>query len=256
MGIKTLISADDLKPYFEVSKLIETKHGVSDTVYIVDDKYVLKVFEEADEKTIQNEVELLKLCESLAVAKLQKELFYIKNKPSLLYKKCDGESLRKSDLGTIEQIGKFLKQFHKLTKNRSNTNIKLFEKNRLKKLIDQTDHQEFINIFNSLDIELKDDGIIHGDLFIDNAIFKNGRLSCVIDFSEACSGDFIFDLAVTALSWCRDDNDIEVLLRSYGTDIEIKSFKRYINYGVLYYSVTRYLDNRDYKELLGKIYYD
>ena len=253
MGVKTFLTIDDLQLHFEASKLVETTHGVSDTVYIVDDKYVLKVFEESSEETLQNEIDILELCGGLKVAKIEKKLFYIKDKPSLLYKKCDGKSLQTPTKDSIKQIGKFLKKFHNLTKNKKNTNIKLFEKSRLKSLIEQTSFKEFEEIFKSIKIDLKDDGIIHGDLFVDNAIFKNGDLSCVIDFSESCMGDFTFDLAVVAISWCRDDKEIKILLDSYGLDMELEDFKEYIKYGILYYSVTRYLNGRDYGELLMRI---
>jgi homoserine kinase type II len=253
LGIKTTLTKDDLKSFFEVSSLVETTHGVSDTVYIVDDRYVLKVFEEADEEVLQNEIDILNLCKNIQVARLKKEIFYVKGKVALLYKKCDGTTLLNPTTKSIKQIGKFLKKFHYLTKCKSNTNQNLFEKDRVFSLIEQIGLKKFKDIFESLNLELKDDGIIHGDLFVDNAIFKDQQLSCVIDFSESCVGDFYFDLAVVAVSWCKNDQEIMILLDAYGTNIELEYFKEYMKYALLYYSVTRYLDRRDYSELLERI---
>ena len=45
-------------------------------------------------------------------------------------------------------------------------------------------------------------GIIHGDLFCDNALFHEGQLAGIIDFYNACDGCLLFDLAVTINDWC------------------------------------------------------
>lgn len=254
MGVKTLVLKEDLKTFIEVENIYETKNGVSDTVYICDDKYVLKLFENSTEDIIQNEIDILDMIKELPCVKLDStDIIHIKNKPCLIYKKCRGDILEKAEKEHIEQIGIFLNHLHKITKNKRCSNIKLFEKKRLKELISQTGYKPFNDIFEEININLKDDGIIHGDLFLDNALFKDNRLSCVIDFSEACSGDFLFDLAVAASAWCKNDKEIEYLLNSYGTKIESAQFKEYIKYALLYYSVTRYLDNRDYRELLERL---
>lgn len=249
MGVKTKISKKEINRFFKTKSMKKTKNGVSDTVYILNKKYVLKVFENSSEKNIQNEIELLHLCKDLKVARLKNDLFYIKNKPSLIYKRSKGKSLKKAHRFAIKQMGEFLREFHSLTKGKTNTNKKLFEKKSLKKLILKTKKKSFLKEFESIDIKLKKDGIIHGDLFLDNVSFKNGKLSCVYDFSEACTGDFLFDLAVVALTWCESKKDLKLLLKSYGSDLKIKDIKSYIKYVLLYYSVTRYLDKRDYKDL-------
>jgi homoserine kinase type II len=45
-------------------------------------------------------------------------------------------------------------------------------------------------------------GVVHGDLFRDNALFAGGRLTGVIDFHHAARAPLAFDLAVTANDWC------------------------------------------------------
>jgi len=45
-------------------------------------------------------------------------------------------------------------------------------------------------------------GIIHGDLFRDNVLWKGGRLVAILDFEQASGGSLVYDLAVCINDWC------------------------------------------------------
>ncbi|MGC1340709.1 MAG: homoserine kinase [Candidatus Binataceae bacterium] len=45
-------------------------------------------------------------------------------------------------------------------------------------------------------------GIIHGDLFPDNLLFRGEKLTAVLDFEAACRGKFIFDIATAVNALC------------------------------------------------------
>lgn len=253
MGVKTNLTKKDLK-VLNVSHIKATKNGVSDTVYILDKKRVLKLFENSSIATLKNEIKFLKWFKKLPVSKLdKKKVFYIKNKPCLLYKKCKGNIVKNIKTDHIKQIAKFLKQFHKLSKEKKSNNKMIFDNESLKKLIKKTKNKDFVKVYNLIDLQLKNDGVIHGDLFVDNILFKKKKLMCVIDFSEACNGDFLFDLAVVALSWCNTKKQIKTLLKCYDKKIKYQKLQKYIKFALLYYSVTRYIDNRNYRVLFDKI---
>jgi len=48
-------------------------------------------------------------------------------------------------------------------------------------------------------------GLIHGDLFRDNALITGGEVSGLLDFESASKGPFVYDLMVTLLAWCFGD---------------------------------------------------
>ncbi|MGH7815623.1 MAG: homoserine kinase [Candidatus Binataceae bacterium] len=45
-------------------------------------------------------------------------------------------------------------------------------------------------------------GVVHGDLFADNVLFRGERLTAMLDFEAACRGKFIFDLATAVNALC------------------------------------------------------
>jgi homoserine kinase type II len=44
-------------------------------------------------------------------------------------------------------------------------------------------------------------GLVHGDLFRDNVLWFEGSIAALLDFESAHIGPFVYDLAVTFLSW-------------------------------------------------------
>ena len=257
MGIKQTITKEELPVQYQKYSLIETQDGMTHSVYLLDDQYVVKIVENDELEALQNEQELLKKLKDLKTPQL---LDIVKKEEYILafYTQIEGVSYANPTLSHVEQIALFLKKFHTISKNRTSSNPKIYDNEYLKQLIIETKNSTLLNHFDNIDCQLKNDGIIHGDLFYDNAKFQKNTLSGVYDFIEACEGDFVFELAVVAISWCFENEILNkektvMLLDTYRLDIKYFDFKEYVKYALLYYVTTRYLDNRNYQELIKKL---
>jgi homoserine kinase type II len=62
-------------------------------------------------------------------------------------------------------------------------------------------------------------GVVHGDLFRDNVLFRGGAIAALLDFESVSHGPFVYDLLVTMEAFCfRDAFDLELagaLVRGY-----------------------------------------
>jgi len=77
-------------------------------------------------------------------------------------------------------------------------------------------------------------GVIHADLFRDNVLFVDERLTGVIDFYYACNDALAYDLAVTVNDWCFD-------LRSSALNTELARWL------ISRYAAVRHVDKAEQK---------
>jgi len=55
-------------------------------------------------------------------------------------------------------------------------------------------------------------GLIHGDVFPDNTLFKNGRLSALIDFEEVCVDNLLMEIGMCINGFCFINNQLDLSL--------------------------------------------
>jgi homoserine kinase type II len=118
-------------------------------------------------------------------------------------------------------------------------------------------------------------GIIHGDLFADNVVFRGERLASVLDFDAACRGKFIFDIATAVNALCFVDGQYSLerfrhLLQGYEgvrtlSLAEWDAFPNELRYSSLRFTVTRLRDfflhpmdeaqrvNKDFREFFERL---
>ncbi len=70
-------------------------------------------------------------------------------------------------------------------------------------------------------------GVIHADLFRDNALFEGDTLTGLIDFYYACNDVLLYDVAVTVNDWCSNSDgelDEEKVLAMLGAYRRVRTF--------------------------------
>ena len=240
----------------------ETKDGISDTTYILTDssgkKYICKLYERASIKKVEQERDLLSfLHPHLCVPSPLFKLYKYHNKPLQFYSFIKGNSPQKPNTNQIKKIAQFLAQFHTISPKIGSLSRGFYTHDSVKKMLYNLPF-EFQKRYELVkNIQLFDDGLIHGDLFPDNSKFIGDKLSGVFDFIESSVGDFSFDLAVIANSWCSNNNHIIILLETYNRFapkvITLHHLLKMMKFSALFYALQRFHGGvKDYKEYLIK----
>ena len=233
MAVYTKINKEDIaiiNSKFNIEKIISfqgIKKGIENTNYLLKSnnrKFILTIFE----KRVSNkEIPFfMKLMDELNCTKIKcpkpiknKDGNYIiklKNKIACVVSFLEGKDKKKLNSRDCLEIGKEIAEMHLITKK-----IKLFRKNsmgikNLNPLLISIKFksEKFNNLKNFLINNLKDikkkwpkklpNGIIHGDLFIDNIFFKTNKLSGIIDFYFAANDYFMYEIAICINALCFD----------------------------------------------------
>ena len=139
----------------------------------------------------------------------------IKSKPAALLTFLDGKSTLNIKKDHTFEVGKVLAEMHLNTKDfplekindlsvdgweklliKNKNKIDKFEKNLYKKIEDK-----IIIIRKKWPKDLPS-GVIHADLFPDNVLFRDGKVSGLIDFYFSCNDYFVYDLCICINAWC------------------------------------------------------
>jgi homoserine kinase type II len=136
-----------------------------------------------------------------------------------VYRWLDGQLVPADRLGTprMETIGRALADLHLIGKSYKKGIENRFTYERVAQLYAEVRERlppYFRKMVRTLDDEVSylrsylenklPRGVIHGDLFHDNLLFKGDKLVAMLDFEAACRGKFIFDLATAVNALCFD----------------------------------------------------
>jgi len=138
VGVKIAIESDELPRRYRGYSLLPSRDGVSASVYLLGERYVLKLFgKETPDFVIENEIALLEAIEGLAVPKVV-DRFEIRGRPALIFTQIGGESPVEPTLEQIGEIGRFLRDFHRRSRRlRLSVEIERFGAQRLKEEIEE-----------------------------------------------------------------------------------------------------------------------
>lgn len=155
------------------------------------------------------------------------------SKPAFLFPCLPGNHLVSVEPVHCRQIGAFLASSHQALAELSQTRPNPYPVTWMQKTLADQSHRlspaeqdqltGLIRLYQELQDSALPRGLIHGDLFLDNALFKDDELSGVIDFYHACHDLLIQDLAVVINDWCLDDSGVvnqvlsQAVLSGYGS---------------------------------------
>jgi len=139
----------------------------------------------------------------------------LQGKPVLLIPKMPGDHPKIATAEQCRAIGKALAQLHLISiesgiKYKAQRDIDWLRETAEMLLTDlEHDEQtlaqdELQNLSDIASVSELPRAIIHGDLFRDNTLFEDDRLSALIDFYNAGTGYLMMDLAIVVNDWCSE----------------------------------------------------
>jgi homoserine kinase type II len=222
--IETILARYDLGVLLAFSSI---SSGIENTNYFVDTRkdgkatsWVLTLFENLSVSELPYFVELTQslaacgLCVPAAVAdRSGRSIFQVGTKSGVLVPKFPGQALIRPNKRHAAQVGAWLARMHQ-----SISTSTLWRKpprdhdwfaartEQLLPLLPPDDRHLLQHLRARLDswmaqLNACPQGLIHGDLFRDNVLFRRGQISGVIDFYHSCHAPLIFDLAVAINDW-------------------------------------------------------
>ena len=225
------------------------KQGIENTNYLLQSKnkkFILTIFEK---RVLKKEIPFfMKLMDRLSSLDINcpkplknkngQFLIKIRNKTACIVSFLQGKDKKKLTFKNCYEVGKTIAQIHLHTKK-----IKLFRSNsmgikKLKPLLNKIKFKsrELNNLEKFLKINYEDikknwpkqlpNGIIHGDLFIDNIFFKNNRLSGIIDFYFAANDYFMYEIAICVNALCFDQINSKFYLNKKKVKNFIKGYEK------------------------------
>ena len=234
MSVYTTIEQDELQSFllrYDVGELVSYQGisaGIENTNYFVttqkdavQNEFVLTIFEAHSADEMPFFLDLMahlnehKVPSAHPIADKQgKMLQDLKNKPAALVQKLKGSSITETTVDHCKKLGAALGDLHTaglgFDQHQENTRGPHWWQQTTSLLEDKLPaddldvlHEEmtFQETQSHADIPR---GLIHADLFRDNALWYQDELSGIIDFYFASTDALLYDVAVTVNDWCNN----------------------------------------------------
>ena len=228
MSVFTKVSHSELKRFLErypVGRLLNFQglgEGVENTNYFVDTsdgRWVLTLFERLNYDDLPF---FLGLMEHLAShgfpgampvrTRDDTTLTTLNGKPAALVRRLAGQGVLFPTIEQCRAVGRALGELHVIGQSYGghcdNSRGPQWRRETAEAVLPKAHPeaqaliQDELAAQSQLDLQTLPQGVIHADLFRDNALFVDDRLTGVIDFYYACNDALLYDLAVTVNDWC------------------------------------------------------
>jgi len=237
MSVFTSITHDELTQFlatYSVGELVAFEgisEGIENTNYFVtttQTRYVLTLFEQLRFDELPYFLNVMAFLSEHDVPsahpiadKQQQYLRRLNGKPAALVQCLSGKGVEQPTLEHCRSLGSALGRFHQHSPTfkacRPNTRGSAWWQESLHKLRAKISPEEVQCLSDEIAFQAQyprdhlPQGVIHADLFRDNALFEGERLSGIIDFYYACNDALLYDLVVAVNDWCsRSDGSLSV----------------------------------------------
>lgn len=151
-------------------------------------------------------------------------LQHLCGKPAAIVQRLRGSSVDEPSTRQSVAVGRMLGRLHQAGRDfglrRANPTGPHWWAETVHKLSGRLSREEQALLEDELAFQRRDraahrlpHGVIHADLFRDNALFEGDTLTGVIDFYYAADDLYLYDLAITANAWCsRPDGSLDATL--------------------------------------------
>ncbi|MDA8844842.1 homoserine kinase [Candidatus Pelagibacter bacterium] len=222
----------------KIEKFKGIKKGIENTNYLLktkQNKFILTIFEKRIKKKdlpfFMNLMEKLNdkkiICPKPLRTKKGTHIINIKTKSACIVTFLEGKDKTILNNKNCFDVGKNIAKFHKVTaklKLYRQNSMSIHRLNDLLKTIKFKSNQITPNLKNTLNLCLKDiknkwpknlpQGIIHGDLFIDNIFFNKNKFSGFIDFYFSSNDYLIYEIAICINALCFDKKKNKFVMNS------------------------------------------
>lgn len=250
MGLFTALSLDEARGLgaefgVDVAGVEPLQAGSVNSNYRLTDtgsvRYFARVYEEQDEKGAEVELRLLDELHGAGIpttrplASRGRSVATFRGKPFAMYPWIDGEILCQARVeeAHAERVGVALARIHMASPLVTPLGGGRFRIEDIADRLDRIERESPEHRSAASEIRRKLEyyaarrnlelpkGVIHGDLFRDNVLWRDGEIAALIDFESASHGPFVFDLAVTLFAWCYGSGFslplVRALLRGYAS---------------------------------------
>ncbi len=228
MSVYTTVSRAELTRFlsrYAVGSLLDfagISAGIENTNYFVTTsagRFVLTLFEEIPATELPFFLELMAVLAEHGVPSAHPVpdragtyLQCLCGKPAALVQRLSGRSTAAPDLAHCAAIGDALGRMHLVTTGlparRENDRGGAWHAHTAARVAPRLDLPERALLQREISLQATDPygglpaGVIHADLFRDNVLFEDHRVTGLIDFYYAYNGPLVYDLGVTVADWC------------------------------------------------------
>ncbi|MDO8927348.1 MAG: homoserine kinase [Sideroxyarcus sp.] len=247
MAVFTSVSEADIAAWlanYSLGELLELQGipaGIENTNYFVttgNGRFVLTLFEKLTADDLPFYLNLMSHlarhgipCPAPVADRHNRFLGELNGKPACIVSRLSGKSVTQPTVAQCAAVGAMLGQMHSAGQSFGDVMLNprgsawRFEASQqVKKFLSA---QDAALLESEVELHAKNTlsdiprGVIHADLFRDNVLMEDERVGGLIDFYFACTGNLLYDVAITANDWCMgadgklDAERARAMLRAY-----------------------------------------